>query len=187
MLFRRRSSNRWARLQAFFWPEKGFWRGWIYLLFRILRLRSSDYSLSAGFACGVFASFTPLIGAHFFLAAALAWAIRGNIIMSMIGTAIGNPWTFPLIWTLIYLVGTMIMGVEPETHDLSDLSYQVFMDAPGTVFFSMMVGGAVAGFIAALIFFMLGYIFAGKIRAWLIKLKWQRLRKKQRGREHHDS
>jgi predicted PurR-regulated permease PerM len=61
------------------------------------------------------------------------------------------------------------------------------MDAPGTVFFSMMVGGAVAGFIAALIFFMLGYIFAGKIRAWLIKLKWQRLRKKQRGREHHDS
>jgi len=91
MLFRRRSSNRWARLQAFFWPEKGFWRGWIYLLFRILRLRSSDYSLSAGFACGVFASFTPLIGAHFFLAAALAWAIRGNIIMSMIGTAIGNP------------------------------------------------------------------------------------------------
>ncbi|NDA08339.1 MAG: DUF2062 domain-containing protein [Alphaproteobacteria bacterium] len=186
MLFRRRSSSRLVRLQAFFWPEKGFWRGWVYLLFRILRLRSTDYSLAAGFACGVFASFTPLIGAHFFLAAALAWVIRGNIIMSMIGTAIGNPWTFPLIWTLTYLVGTMLIGVEPGAHDVSDLSFRVFMDAPGTVFFSMMVGGVVSGFITALIFFMLGYIFAGKIRAWLIKLKWQRLRKKQRWREHHD-
>ena len=186
MLFRRRSSNKMASVQAFFWPVKGYSRGWIYLLFRVLRLRSSDYSLAAGFACGVFASFTPLIGAHFFLAAAAAWLIRGNIIMSMIGTAIGNPWTFPLIWTLIYLVGSVIIGVEPGSHDVSDLSFQVFMDAPGTVFFSMMVGGVVSGFVAGLIFFMLGYIFAGKIRAWLIRLKWQRLRRIQLGRESND-
>jgi len=187
MLFRRRSSNILARLKAFFWPVKGYSRGWIYLLFRVLRLRSSDYSLAAGFACGVFASFTPLIGAHFFLAALLAWGLRGNIIMSMIGTAVGNPWTFPFIWTLIYLMGAMIIGVEPTNHDLSNLSFQVFMEAPGTVFFSMMIGGVVTGFIVGLIFFMLGYIFAGKIRAWLVNLKAERFRRKKLGRENHDS
>ena len=32
----------------------------------------------------------------------VAFVIRGNLIASMIGTAVGNPFTFPFIWLTIY-------------------------------------------------------------------------------------
>ena len=35
---------------------------------------------------------------HILLAMLLALLIRGNLIASGIGTVVGNPWTFPLIW-----------------------------------------------------------------------------------------
>jgi uncharacterized protein (DUF2062 family) len=73
-------------LIAFIWPKKGFIRGWIYLALRVLRLRSSDYSLAAGLACGAFASFTPFLGVHIIIAAGLAWLIGGNMVMALIGT-----------------------------------------------------------------------------------------------------
>ena len=68
MLFRRKKPSMFSGVASFFWPQKGFMRGWIYLMLRILRIRSSDYSLAAGIASGVAVSFTPLIGFHFVLA-----------------------------------------------------------------------------------------------------------------------
>ena len=177
MLFRRRDRNVTASLLAFFWPKKGVMRGWIYLMMRILRLRSSDYSLSAGFAAGVAVSFTPLIGFHFILGIGLAWLIRGNMIMSMIGTAIGNPWTFPFIWVLIYAVGSSVLGHVPSETDVSVLSYELLLNSPGEVLVSMLAGGAIMGIIAGLISFALAYSFSGRIRQKLITIKTNRLRK----------
>jgi len=51
-----------------------------------------------------------LVGVHFFLAAALAWLIRGNVIAAMFGTVIGNPWTLPVIWLSTYEIGHLIIG-----------------------------------------------------------------------------
>ncbi|MGC6485249.1 MAG: DUF2062 domain-containing protein [Candidatus Puniceispirillales bacterium] len=160
---------------AFFWPRKGIKRGWIYLLMRMLRLRSTDYALAAGFASGVFASFTPLIGAHILISCAVAWLIRGNMLMSVIGTAVGNPWTFPLIWALIYSVGSLIIGVDPVLQDVSGVTYTTFLEAPGTVFISMIVGGVVTGSCFGLVAFLLGYGFAPQIRKQLQRIKDERL------------
>ena len=57
-------------------------------------------------------SFTPFVGLHFVLSAILAWSIRANIIASVIGTAVGNPWTFPFIWTWLYQTGTWMVSGE---------------------------------------------------------------------------
>ena len=160
MLFRARSNPRMRQLSAFFWPRKGIKRGWLYLMLRVLRLRSTDYALAAGFASGIFASFTPLIGLHLLIACCIAWLIGGNMLMSVIGTAIGNPWTFPLIWALIYAVGSVIIGHDPVLQDVSGISYATFLEAPGTVFISMIVGGFVSGIIFGLLFFLIGYSFA---------------------------
>ena len=177
MLFRRREKNLMASIQAFIWPKKGVMRGWIYLMMRILRIRSSDYSLSAGFAAGVAVSFTPLIGFHFILGIALAWLIRGNMIMSMIGTAVGNPWTFPLIWVLIYAVGSSVLGRAPSETDVTVLSYELLLDSPGEVLVSMLTGGLIMGTIIGLLSFAAAYLFAGRIRQKLLSIKRNRLKK----------
>jgi len=66
-------------------------------------------SIASGFACGVFASFTPFLGLHFLVAGALALIVRGNIIASAIGTFFGNPWSFVPIWLASYEIGFSLL------------------------------------------------------------------------------
>jgi uncharacterized protein (DUF2062 family) len=83
-----------------------------YLGKRVLRLSASPHAVAAGFAAGVFASFTPFIGFHFLISFIVAFAIGGNLLAAAFGTAVGNPFTFPLIWLSSYKVGNLVLGVE---------------------------------------------------------------------------
>ena len=112
-----------------------------YWAHKLKRLQGSPYAIACGFACGAAVSFTPLIGFHFILAAVLAWALRGNIIASAIGTAVGNPWTFPFIWAGIIWLGTMILGYERGQELPADMTIGTIFEEPGTVLLPMLVGG----------------------------------------------
>ncbi len=98
------------RLKEFFWPSAGWNRSTRYVFHRVARIPGSAYTLAGGFACGAAISFTPFVGLHFVLAALLALLLRANVLASAIGTAVGNPWTFPFIWVWIYNVGVMMVG-----------------------------------------------------------------------------
>jgi uncharacterized protein (DUF2062 family) len=74
-------------------------------LYRLARLPGTPHSIAVGFACGVAMSFTPLVGVHIFLALFLSWLIGGSLLSAVIGTIVGNPWTFPFIWLWIYNLG----------------------------------------------------------------------------------
>lgn len=109
MLFRRRKKADFSeRLRTFFWPRRSFLRSAQYFAKRVLRLSATPHAIAAGVAAGVFASFTPFIGFHFIIAAALAWLIAGNLLASALGTAVGNPLTFPFIWAATYKLGQAI-------------------------------------------------------------------------------
>ncbi|MDP6883758.1 MAG: DUF2062 domain-containing protein [Rhodospirillales bacterium] len=110
-MFGRRNKISWSvRLREFVWPRSGWRRSTEYLRHRVFRLPGTPYALAAGAACGAAISFTPFVGFHFVLAALLAWLLRANIVASAVGTAVGNPWTFPFIWLWVYEFGTW-MGV----------------------------------------------------------------------------
>ncbi|MHC8509535.1 MAG: DUF2062 domain-containing protein [Rhodospirillales bacterium] len=96
-------------MAAWLWPRSGWRRASRYLLHRLSRLPGTPYSLAAGFAMGAAVSFTPLVGFHFVMGALLAWLMRANVLASIIGTAVGNPWTFPFIWLWLYSAGQWIM------------------------------------------------------------------------------
>ena len=110
MFGRRNKISSGARLRNFVWPRSGWRRSTKYLRHRIFRLPGTPYAIAAGVACGAAVSFTPVVGFHFVLAALLAWLLRANIVASAVGTAVGNPWTFPFIWVWVYELGTW-MGV----------------------------------------------------------------------------
>lgn len=83
------------------------------LLRRLHRIRADPHAIAAGFASGAALSCTPLFGLHILLALALAWLIRGHLVAAAIGTAIGNPVTFPLLVSSAYGVGAFLVGA-PE-------------------------------------------------------------------------
>jgi len=111
VIFKRRTKAPIAlRLREAVAPRKGFWRGVGYIGKRMRRLADTPHRIALGFACGAVASFTPFFTLHFFLAAFLAWILRGNIIAGLFGTIVGNPFTFPLISTVSLGFGRWIMG-----------------------------------------------------------------------------
>lgn len=122
MFMRRNKQKIHHRARDFLWPSLGWRRSSTYLFHRIARLPGSSYSIAAGFACGAAISFTPFVGLHFILGGICAWLIRANIMASAIGTAVGNPWTFPFIWTWIYNLGIWI-GVGGEGEDAGSLNF----------------------------------------------------------------
>jgi len=114
---RRQKLTRLQRLGRLMWPRMGWRRLGKYYSFRVKRLPGTPYSIACGFACGAAVSFTPFIGFHFILGALIAWAMRGNILASAIGTAVGNPWTFAFIWPGIFWLGRTILGYENRSEE----------------------------------------------------------------------
>ena len=154
MFQRRHKHSFFQRVRQFFWPSAGWHRSTRYVFHRVARIPGSAYSLAAGFACGAAISFTPFIGLHFVLAALLALAIRANVLASAIGTAVGNPWTFPFIWIGVYNVGSWILrtdGSNAQEVDFLDvltesmeamhrLDFEFLAETSGPVLWPMLVG-----------------------------------------------
>ncbi|MCE7030721.1 DUF2062 domain-containing protein [Jiella avicenniae] len=114
MLFRRRvPEGRWARFRTFLWPRRSFRRSYRYFVKRVIRLDAAPHAVAAGFAAGVIASFTPFIGFHFLLAFAIAYLVAGNMAAAALGTAVGNPATFPFIWASTYEIGRFVTAGAP--------------------------------------------------------------------------
>lgn len=131
------------RILAFLWPRMPFRRILSYYKRRVARLPGTPHSIAAGFAAGAAVSFTPFMGLHFLLGALLAWALRGNLIASAVGTAVGNPWTFPLIWLTIYEVGTVVMPDAGTEVPWDTVSLTYLTDHISDVLVPMMVGGVI--------------------------------------------
>ncbi len=177
MLFRRRTGLPWWRkLASWLWPSSGFRRAGQYLWHRIARLPGTAHSIAGGVAAGAAVSFTPFIGLHFLMGFALAWLTRGNLVAAAIGTAIGNPWTFPFIFTLTGQVGTLILGEHVAGH-VPEWSWDALFDAPITylssflpIVFPLIVGGIPVAVIVWLLFYfsfkglLTGYRSARQIR-----------------------
>jgi uncharacterized protein len=113
MVFRRRNPQGvLSKARALVLPPGGWRRAFSYMRHRLTRIPDAPHRIARGIACGILASFTPLFGLHFFLAVFLAMLVRGNVIASLIGTAVGNPLTFPFIAILSIDLGHALLGTR---------------------------------------------------------------------------
>lgn len=113
MLFKRRKeAGLGERFRVWLWPRVSWRRSWTYYIKRALRLSATPHAIAAGIAAGTFASFTPFVGFHFLLSFVIAYVIRGNLVAGALGTAVGNPLTFPFIWAGTFQVGELILRGE---------------------------------------------------------------------------
>jgi uncharacterized protein (DUF2062 family) len=146
------------RVRVALWPRRSWSRSMRYVMQRVRRLTAEPHAVALGFACGVFASFLPFMGFHFLLAGLLAFALRGSILASAFGTAVGNPVTFPLIWFASLKLGRWIQGHGGADLSAEEVSSEV-MDGPverlAPLLEPMTIGGAPLGLIAGLVSYVL--------------------------------
>jgi hypothetical protein len=128
------------RVWSVVWPKAGWRRASRYMAHRVRRLPGTPYRIAAGVASGAAVSFTPFIGLHFVAAALLALLLRGNVVASAIGTAVGNPWTFPFIWTWIYTLGQWLMGADAASDFPATLDMDYIFERPLDVLWPMTLG-----------------------------------------------
>ena len=113
MIFKRRNPRSYAEIVSeSVYPRGGWQRALRYVALRLRRLPDPAHKISRGIAVGVFMSFTPFFGLHFFLAALLAVMIRGNVLAALLATFFGNPLTFPLIASVSTGLGYWMVGQE---------------------------------------------------------------------------
>lgn len=136
------------------WPRRSFARSFRYYGKRALRLSATPHAIALGVALGVFATFLPYMGLHFVFAAVLAWILRASIIAAALGTALGNPLTFPFIWAGTLGLGrVMLYGPRPGEEvplelgaALTRLSFEQIWQP---LLLPMTVGGLALGGVAA--------------------------------------
>jgi uncharacterized protein (DUF2062 family) len=135
MLFKRRNPLSFRKkLRLAVWPANGWKRSARYISKRVMRLSGSPHAIAAGFAAGVFASFTPFIGFHFILSFVVAFLIGGNMLAAAFGTALGNPLTFPAIWVSTYKIGNFVLGVEHADVHADTISASLTTQSLGSIF-----------------------------------------------------
>lgn len=111
MILNSRHKKGWINgLKRLLWPSKSYFRSLQYFGKRVLRIRATPHALAAGFAAGVFASFSPALGLHVVIALLLAWGLGGNLIAAALGTTAANPLTIPFMFAGDYKVGTTFFG-----------------------------------------------------------------------------
>ena len=93
-------------------PNRGWRRGAFYEVPGLGRLPAPPHRVARGVFSGILVSFTPLFGVHLLFGAALAWAIRGNVLAALLATFVGNPLTFPLIAALSIEIGYRILDID---------------------------------------------------------------------------
>ena len=117
-MFKRRTSKTWLLwFWHLLWPNGGWSRRFEYVKYRVKRLPDSPKRISLGIAAGVFASFTPLYGFHFFVAMIIAKLIRGNMLAALTGTFFGNPLTYVPIGVISLNFGCFILGIDQLAPD----------------------------------------------------------------------
>lgn len=157
MLFRRRKpADFWDRVRTWLWPRRSVWRSAQYFAKRVLRITATPHAIAAGVAGGVMASFTPFLGFHFLIAAAVAMVLRGNVVASAFGTVVGNPITFPFIFGGTLALGRFVLyGRHPETIEPLNLGYTLthldFQHIWQPFLLPMTVGGLILGTLAGLV------------------------------------
>ena len=148
--------------REWFYPSIGLHAFMRFMEIQIKRTPGSVHAIAFGVAAGTFASFTPFIGLHALVAILLCLSFRGNYIVGVLATLVGNPWTFPFIWVSIYYFGNIILGrvdaaALPTNFEFSDIiaNFSVYFDA---YLWPMLVGGIPTGLVIASAFYGIVYV-----------------------------
>lgn len=81
---------------------------------QLVGLDGTPHAVGLGVATGVFAAFLPIFGLQMLSAALMAHVARASVGAAILGTFIGNPLTWPMMWAGSYGLGAIVLGTGGE-------------------------------------------------------------------------
>ncbi len=100
-----------SKVRNAIWPRMGWKRTLTYYKHRVLRIPHSTHDIAMGLASGCVVSWTPTFPFQILQCFIFCKIVRANFPAALLGTLFGNPWTFPILFTIAYSVGHMILNV----------------------------------------------------------------------------
>ncbi len=79
---------------------------------QVVGVKDSPRKIALSFGIGVFIGMSPLLGFHTLLGIVVAWALRLNKFVTIVGVYITNPWTIVPIYTFATWLGARLLGIE---------------------------------------------------------------------------
>ena len=155
------------------WRRWGFFRQFKLNLIQLARLRSEPDAVGRGMALGLFIGFTPTFGMQTLLAIFFAFLFRQNKIATFVGVWITNPLTAPLIYSLEYKIGRLLLGLPPLGVDQFQCDLNWSLGAQ--VGMPLLLGSLVLGIPFAIIGYSVTVRLAPSLRQWRIP-RWPRRR-----------
>ncbi len=137
---------------------------WKKRLREILSMDSHPGHISAGFAVGVFISFTPFFGLHTPMAIVAAFLLRVNKVTCITGAWVNNPLTVFPVLVASYELGEAILGRPAQQLALKDLNFSFALELLDTHGLPLLIGTSLIGFMAALVSYALLYYLIVRFR-----------------------
>jgi uncharacterized protein (DUF2062 family) len=125
----------------------------------ILSVKEPPGKVAASFAIGIFIGMSPLLGIHTLLGIFLAWQLKLNKLVTLVGVYVTNPWTIVPIYTFGTWVGTKVLGVEQiiPAMDWSHMTWKILLVEFERLLMPFIVGSTLNGAVAALVAYVLIY------------------------------
>jgi uncharacterized protein len=132
---------------------------------QIISVKESPHRIASSFAIGIFIGMSPLLGLHTIMGIAVAWIMRLNKFITLVGVFVTNPWTIVPIYSFGIWLGAKLMHIDkiiPEI-EWSHMTFSVFIKDFGHLLLPFIVGSTAFALVSAII----SYIFI----FFLVKLK----------------
>jgi uncharacterized protein len=151
----------------------------------MVKWRSSPEAIARGAAIGVCVGFLPIFVGQMLCAILLATFLKGNRPASALGTWVSNPVTMPPIYLFTYRLGARILGAAVNSqndHRLMqtiellygpDKDFAAFlrssMNMGAHTALSLVVGGLIAGLIAAFVSYPVILLFGRRLHEYRLR------------------
>lgn len=124
-----------------------------------------EKALAAGFAVGVFFSFTPLLSLHTVLAVLVAFVFRLSKIAAAAGVWVNNPYTMPVVFYGCLRLGEWMLGSGFHPLSCEQWTFEALLRAAKPCIAPLLLGTTVVGLIGAAVAYGIVYRIAVKVKS----------------------
>lgn len=124
-----------------------------------------EKALAAGFAVGVFFSFTPLISLHTVLALMVAFIFRLSKVAAAAGVWVNNPYTMPFVFYGCFRLGEWMLGIRVSPPAFERWTLPTFLKAAVPYAAPLFLGTTLVGLAAAAVAYVVVYRIAVRLKS----------------------
>jgi len=124
-----------------------------------------EKALAAGFAVGVFFSFSPLLSLHTVLALMVAFIFRLSKVAAAAGVWVNNPYTMPFVFYGCFRLGEWMLGSRVPPPEFERWTLHTFLKAAVPYAAPLFLGTAVVGLAAAAVAYVVVYRIAVRLKS----------------------